>query len=124
MIAIRYMKGENLCERVVECILGCDDMELSRLDEARLAGIFRVKREYLEGKFEVEQQIDLKAFILRERLYRAFFFIEGNCEISTRELAKKLGFLGLKSFVREFKNLFLVEPDKCFDLKKKRRASC
>ena len=114
------MNDDNLCDRVVEYILIRQDKDLSTLNDVKIARRFGVKRSYLSQKFEAEHKLTLKEFILRERLYRAFFMIERGHIMSSLELSKKLGFPQPRRFVREFKNLFLVDPHTCIDLERKR----
>jgi AraC-like DNA-binding protein len=117
------MGRESLCRQVVEFILSRDRRELAALDEKKIAGIFGVRRSHLSREFEATQKMALDKFILKERLHRAFFMIEEDQEVSGRELSEKLGFAKFRNFSREFKNLFLIDPDRYIHLRRKSKSS-
>jgi AraC-like DNA-binding protein len=117
------IEHESLCSQVVQFILSRDRQELATLDEKKIAGIFGVKRSRLSREFKAAQKVDLDRFILKERLHRAFFMIEEDREVSGRELSVQLGFAQFKSFCREFKNLFLIDPDRYIHLRRESKSS-
>ena len=111
------MRRNHICEKVVEFILTRRDRDLAVLSRNNIARFFGVESVSLAREFMSDQKMTLDQFILRERLYRAFFLIEKNHKLSGNRLARELGFNSAGTFRREFKNLFLISPDKYIRLK-------
>lgn len=115
------MRRNHICEKVVEFILTRRDRDLAVLSKNNIARFFGVEDASLAREFMAGQNMTLDQFILRERLYRAFFLIEKKHRLSGSRLARELGFNSPGIFRREFKNLFLISPDKYIRLKIKIR---
>jgi AraC-like DNA-binding protein len=118
------MGHNRICEKVIEFILTRKNGDLAALSEAGIVSLFDVDDSCLAGKFKLRQNMTLDQFILRERLYRAFFMIEQNHQLSGRQLAEQLGFNTAETFCREFKNLFLVSPDRYMHLRREIENTC
>jgi AraC-like DNA-binding protein len=103
---------------VVDFILTRDNRDLAALSEAGIVGLFHIDGSWLARTFRLRHHMTLDQFILRERLYRAFFMIERNHHLSGSQLARQLGFNTAGTFCREFKNLFLVSPDRYIHLRR------
>lgn len=114
----RQVGQDNLCQRVVEFILSLNTRELVELNEPAIALIFDVDPLSLSRQFEKEKKITLTKYIVRERVYRAFFSIEKNPLVSGTELSAEFGFFTTDIFNREFKNIFLIHPERYIFLKK------
>lgn len=113
------MKDSDISTRVAEFILTRNHEELAALDERKLAEVFGINRSLLSRSFKRRQKMAVDRFILRERLYRAFFWIEKARGISGRELSRQLRFDRFEDFGREFKKLFLLTPDRFIALKRR-----
>lgn len=97
--------------------------ELAELKVETIAGLFGVKKAFLSKEFKKKQQVALGDFIIRERLYRTFQMIEKNQDVTVKELARISGFKNIDSFTRRFEDLFLIDPDRFIDLKKRFRGN-
>jgi AraC-like DNA-binding protein len=112
------MAHNRLCEKVIEFVLSRENGDLAAMSEAEIVGLFGIDGSRLAGTFKHRHNMTLDQFILRERLYRAFFMIEQNHRLSGSQLAQQLGFNTAETFCREFKNLFLVSPDRYIHLRR------
>ncbi len=116
------IEKEIIGERVIPYILSRSNRDLAGLDGKIIAGHWGIKETHLNEEFKRQHKITLDYFILREKLYRAFQFIERDHEVSAVDLSKMLGFINTDYFVQEFRDLFLIEPDRYICLKKGRQG--
>jgi transcriptional regulator GlxA family with amidase domain len=113
---MKQMPNDHISPRVVEFILTREPEELSTLSGQKIAAALSLDLLNLTRAFESDQHISLDRFIVREKMYRAFFLIEKNQGITIEELAKKMGFLQTREFAKEFETLFLIDPGKYKEL--------
>jgi AraC-like DNA-binding protein len=107
---------DHISRRVVEFILTRKLEELSVLTGEKIAAALGLDLLTMTCAFESDQHISLDRFIIREKMYRAFFLIEKNHGITIEELAKKMGFLHTCEFAKEFETNFLIDPGKYKEL--------
>jgi AraC-like DNA-binding protein len=107
----------KLSQQVVEYILTRDIEELATLSTEKIAKTLHRNRAYLHRKFKSDQKISIHQFILREKMHRTVFVLEKNKEISIAELSRRLGFLSVERFVREFIKYLAVDPLRYRELK-------
>lgn len=110
------MINHHISHDVVEFILTRELDELSALTSEEISAALNLDPVEMARVFEADQQISLDRFILREKMYRAFFLIEKNHGITMEELAKKIGFLQTSEFAREFETFFLIDPGRYKEL--------
>ena len=110
------MNNHRISHKVVEFILTRKLGELSTLTSEEISAALNLDPVEMTHVFEADQRIPLDRFILREKLYRALSLIDKKPGISIEELAKKMGFLQTGEFTREFKTLFLIDPDRYKEL--------
>lgn len=115
------MKKKKLSERAVDFILSLETEELKNLTELKVAKRIGANRSYLSHSFKSNQNISLSEFVKREKIHRALFVLENDYEKSIDELSNELGFLRVRDFIMEFKNLVAIEPDKYRELRKQAR---
>lgn len=108
--------NDHISHRVVEFILSRKLDELSTLTRKEISEALSLDPVKMTRAFESDQHISLDRFIVREKMYRAFFLIEENHGITIKELAKKMGFLQTRDFAKEFETLFLIAPGKFKEL--------
>jgi AraC-like DNA-binding protein len=113
---MKQMLNDHISHRVVEFILTRKPEELSILTGQKIAAALGLDLLNLTRAFESGQHISLDRFIVREKMYRAFFQIEKNHGITIEELAKKMGFLQTGEFAKEFETLFFIDPGKYKEL--------
>lgn len=113
------MRDTILSQRVVRFILTRKDEDLAGLNEKKIADIFDMEQPIISRRFENDIKISINKFISRERIYRAVFAIDRNPDISVIELSVKLGFREYQNFIREFKNLILLTPDRYINIRKR-----
>ena len=106
------MTNHRISQRVVEFILTREPDKLSTLTREEISEALSLDPVKMTHVFEADQHISLDRFILREKMYRAFFLIEKNHGITIEELARKMGFLQTSEFAREFETFFLIDPGK------------
>lgn len=111
--------ARRLSQEAVKWILGRRDEELAGLDDNRVAGVLGIEPSALSRAFEKDLNIGINAYILREKIYRALFAIDRGMAVSSCELSQKLGFSKCENFVRAFKRMVLITPDRYIELKKK-----
>lgn len=107
----------KLSQQVVEYILTRDMEELATLSVEKIAKIVHRNRAYLYRKFKSDQKISIRQFILREKMHRTVFILEKDNEISITELSRRLGFLSVERFAREFIKYLAIDPRKYRELK-------
>jgi AraC-like DNA-binding protein len=114
------LKNNNLSisDQVVEYILTRNIDELGTLSQEKIADILGKDPTYLEGEFKRSQKISIPGFILREKMHRTVFLLEKQEDINFQELSRKLGFITVDHFVREFKNYLAIDPHKYKELKR------
>ena len=97
----------------------CDLLELAQFDESRLSEILELNEADLRDR-EDSSASGLSELVLREKVHRSLHLIENSDEITTEELAEKLGFSSKDEFARQFKKNLLVEPDRYIFIVKNR----
>lgn len=110
-------KTGKLSQQVVEYILTRDMEELATLSGVKIAKALHRNRSYLSRKFKLDQNIGIHQFILREKMHRTVFVLEKDNDISITELSRRLGFLSVERFVREFIKYLAIDPRKYRELK-------
>ena len=113
---MKQILNHHISHRVVEFILTRKPEELSMLTGQKIAAALGLDLLIMTRAFESDQHISLDRFIVREKMYRAFFLIEKNHGITIEELAKKMGFLHTCEFAKEFETHFLIDPGKYKEL--------
>ncbi|MCU0289838.1 MAG: hypothetical protein MUF15_26025 [Acidobacteria bacterium] len=106
-----------IVEQAVEYILTRDIEELKTLTVEKIAGYLNVDTFYLLKAFENEQNVVLKNFITREKIYRAVFILEKNQCISIDEISEKLGFSQANDFAAEFQEYLAIDPHRYKELR-------
>ena len=102
----------------MEFILSRSVEELKRLTGVEIAGSIGINSKPLERMFKIEQRISLQAFILREKIHRAFSILTVENKKPIVEIAKEFGFRSVEEFSAEFEKQFAIAPRKYRDLKK------
>jgi AraC-like DNA-binding protein len=115
----RRQPVRRLSQEAVKWILGRRDEALAGLDGHKIAGALGIEASTLRKAFEQDLHIGIDDYILREKIYRALFAIDRGMAVSSRELSQKLGFSKCENFVRAFKRMVLITPDRYIELKKK-----
>ena len=87
-----------------------------------MAAAIQTDLKQLAPAFEKEQKISIPGFIKREKLYRAYFFLNKEIDIAIPELSKQLGFASTAEFENEFKNYVFVKPEEYKEFVKKKKA--
>lgn len=113
---MKQIPDDDISRRVAEFILTRQLDELSTLTREKISTVLSLDPVKMTRAFESDQHISLERFILREKMYRAFFLIEKNHGITIEELAKKMGFLQTLEFAKEFETIFLIDPGKYKEL--------
>jgi AraC-like DNA-binding protein len=118
-MGLRKIKRKNgkLSQQVVEYILTRDMEELSTLSGEKIARALHRNRTYLYRRFKLDQNIGVHQFILREKMHRTVFVLEKDNDISITELSRRLGFLSVERFAREFIKYLAIDPRKYRELK-------
>jgi two-component system response regulator YesN len=104
---------KELCVKVGEFVISRNDQELKHLNISQIANYFGVKPSYLSRIFKSSMRFDLKLFITKEKMYRAFLLCRngnGN-SITYKEIAKKIGFKNPHYFKRLFREHFGIYPE-------------
>jgi AraC-like DNA-binding protein len=114
--SMKQILNNHISHRVVEFVLTRKLEELSTLTREEISEALSLDPVKMTRVFESDQHISLDRFIIREKMYRAFFLIERNHGITIEELAKKMGFLQTREFAREFETYFLIDPGKYKEL--------
>ena len=104
------MNENDISEEMVHYVLTLDTQELSTLTSQKVAEVFGLNSKEVNRAFASTQELSLDQFIMREKMYRAFFIIERNSEISLNQLAREMGFYSLRDFEKEFETLLLIHP--------------
>jgi AraC-like DNA-binding protein len=113
---MRQRLNDHISRRVVEFVLTRELDELSTLTPEEISEALSLDPVKMTRAFESDQHISLDRFILREKMYRAFFLMGKNHGITIEELAKKMGFLQTREFAAEFETYFLIDPGKYKEL--------
>jgi hypothetical protein len=92
------MTKDRISYRIVEFILTRELDELSILTSEEISEALSLDSLKMTRVFESDQHISLDRFIVREKMYRAFFLIEKNHGITIEELAKKMVQRNLRLF--------------------------
>ena len=53
----------------------------------------------------------ISEYILREKIYRAYFILRRDTAISIEELSRELGFTQIEDFDFEFERYFAISPE-------------
>lgn len=104
------MSPPLVSDQAVKYILTRKMEDLGNLTEASIAKAIGVNTSYLLQRFEKDQKITLKDFIVREKIHTAIFILEEHKEESIDELAVKLGFLKKTLFIDAFTNYIGIDP--------------
>lgn len=102
------MKINEISEQAIVFILTRNNEELKNLTDVEIAKNIGVKSSFLADKFKKDQKISLTDFILREKLYRAYFILRKNDEKPIDELSRELGFSNVEDFDSEFEKFFAI----------------
>jgi len=111
-------KKRDISEQAVEFILSQKTEELKNLTEEKISRIIGIELSHLSRRFSKDQKITIPGFILREKLYRAYFILNKGPEKTVDSLSRELGFLQVEDFSNEFEKFFAITPDRYRDLKR------
>lgn len=106
------MAESRISRQVVKFILTCKNEELQYLTETEVAKRIGINRQYLSRRFKNDRDISISDFILREKIYRAYFILRENSRVDIDELSRTLGFLKVDDFDMEFEKYFAINPEK------------
>lgn len=112
------MKEREISEIAVEFILSQNTGELKNLTEDIVAKSIGVNSSCLSRKFERIQKMTIPDFILREKLYRAYFILKEGSDKTIDLLSTELGFLKIEDFNIEFEKYFAITPKSYMDLRR------
>ena len=116
---MKLMKNNSsISDQVAEYILTRNIDELGTLSQEKIADMMGQDLAYLARKFKRSQKISIPGFILREKMHRTVFLLEKEEEINFQELSRKLGFITVDHFVREFKSYLAIDPYRYKELKR------
>jgi AraC-like DNA-binding protein len=115
------MKMNEISEQAIVFILTRNNDELKNLTEVEIANNIGVDSFLLSNRFKKDQKISLPDFILREKLYRAYFILRKNDEKSVDELSRELGFSNVDDFDSEFEKFFAISPNVYKEIRKNPR---
>jgi YesN/AraC family two-component response regulator len=112
---------KNIPEMVVEYVITCSERELKRFDISAIAEEFEISVEELSALFLKARKISIAEFVNREKLNRAYFFIESGRDVSIPWIAERLGYSSCASFEKEYEAFFLINPGKFQKIVKQRK---
>lgn len=104
------VEEETLSERLIKYIATRKDEQFGALSVSSLADAFNIHRSKLSRTFKAERKINLDDYLANEKMYRSAFILMSGEEISTKELARLMGFRTDDYFVRVFKRYFGLSP--------------
>lgn len=97
------MKKKRLVQKVIEYILKKTPEELSILTAKSIADHFTVSLPHLSRTFKDEMGVNLKKFIIREKILAMRFLLIQNKKISIKNLALSFNFCSSDHFINLFK---------------------
>lgn len=104
------MMTQEISMRVAEFILTRNMEELANLKEIQIAESIGVDSFDCSYCFKTEKQMAISEYILREKIYRAYFILRKDAEISVEKLSNDLGFEKVEDFNFEFERYFAISP--------------
>lgn len=110
------VRKRKISDLAAELVLKQSIVELKKLTAEQVAKRLGVSWAYITRRFKKDQRISLRAFILREKLHRAFFVLSKDGGKSIDELARELGFLKVENFNVEFEKYHAIAPAKYRDI--------
>ncbi len=120
------MQTEEIIEQAVEYILTQDIDEIKKCTSAVVARQIGMDDQHLSQLFEGNFGLTLDDFIVREKIYRAYFLIRKEFDVSMEQLSQELGFVIVGEFERAFETCFSITPLQYRDVmarKHRKRAS-
>lgn len=115
------MKINEISEQAIVFILTRNNEELKNLTDVEIAKNIGVNSSFLSNRFKKDQKISLSDFILREKLYRAYFILRKDDEKPIDELSRELGFSNVEDFDSEFEKFFAISPKVYKEIRKNPR---
>jgi AraC-like DNA-binding protein len=109
-------KERDITGQAVEFILSLKTEELKSLTEEKISQTIGIELSDLSPRFKIDQKMTIPGFILREKLYRAYFLIKKGSDKTIDALSRELGFLQVEDFSNEFEKFFAITPDRYRDL--------
>lgn len=122
MFKMKLFKNSKIAEEAALYILALGDKQIKNLKPGEVAAAINKNPRLLTLLFRIFYNISPGKYILREKLYRAFFLIETGSTISIPELSERLGFAGVSQFEKEFENFYCITPGRYQELIQKRRS--
>ena len=122
MVKMKLFNKSNIAEQAVAYILTMEDGQIKNLKPEDVAAAINKNFMLLSWIFKIFYRISPGRYILREKLYRAFFLIEAGSDISIPELSERLGFTGVTDFENEFENYYCITPGRYRELMQKSRG--
>jgi len=107
---VKKMMTEEIAMLAVEFILTRNMEELANLKDIQIAQGIGVDIFDLSSCFEADRQMAISEFILREKIYRAYFILRKDARISIKKLSNELGFTKLADFNSVFERYFAISP--------------
>lgn len=122
MCKMKLFNHSTIAEEAVSYILAMEDGQIKNLKPGDVAAAINKNLMLLSWIFRIFLRISPGKYILREKLYRAFFSIEADSDISVQKLSERLGFAGVTHFEREFENYYCITPGRYRKLMRKSRG--
>ncbi len=90
---------------------------LANLSMESLAKTFKLNINELREITLDNDGTSIDKFLNLQKVFLAMKTLEKNPQITTKDLAASCGFTDHDTFTREFTNYFLIDPQKCIDIK-------
>jgi len=100
----------RLVDEAVRYVMSRCDRELSELSVAKLARVLDVDRFKLTREFKARHDLNLDAYILKEKMIRTAFKIGSVPGLTVKELAKQMGFCNEQYFGKVFRDFHGIGP--------------
>jgi YesN/AraC family two-component response regulator len=113
----------SMAEKAAEFILKMEDEKIRFLAAKDVAKRLNKNLILLSPVFFLFQKISLSKYIIREKIYRAYFILEKDQEIPAKNLSERLGFVSPQVFKDEFEKFFCVKPEMYQKIKKENKRS-
>lgn len=104
------MKKKRLVCKAIEYILKKNPKELSSLTVKEIASGLNVSAPHLSRSFKDEMGINLKKFIVREKILAVRFFLIQNRKISIKDVSSYFDFCSCDYFINLFKEYTGMTP--------------
>lgn len=117
----RTMRKEKIVESAAEFILTRDTEELANLTEEKVAKCIGVNRIHLSRRFKSDRDMTISNFIIREKIWRAYYILSKDNTKKIDELSIELGFQKVEDFNIKFENFLAIKPKDFQDIKEKSR---